>query len=122
MRLLVLDQGMPLGAAAILRDRGWDAVHVRDLGMHQSTDSEILVFAARESRAVVTLNQDFPRMIALMAAQLPSIVLVRQQGLRALEIADSLGSVWIEHEAALEQGCIAEGSARGIRMRLLPLV
>ncbi len=71
---------------------------------------------------VVTLDQAYPRMIALMAAQLPSIVLVRQQGLRTLEIADLLGSVWIEHEAALEQGCIVRVSARDTRMRLLPLV
>ena len=122
MRVIVLDQGMPYGTAAILKDRGWDAVHVRDLGMRDSADSEILAYAARVSRAVVTLDQDFPRMMAMMAAQRPSIVLVRQQGLRALEIADLLGSVWNEYEAALEKGCIVRVSARGTRMRLLPLV
>ena len=46
MRRIVLDQGLPATAAAILRDRGWDAVHVREIAMKEATDGEILDYAA----------------------------------------------------------------------------
>ena len=31
MKRIVLDQGLPATAALILRDDGWDAVHVREI-------------------------------------------------------------------------------------------
>ena len=34
MKRILLDQGLAATAAVILRDDGWDAVHVRDVGMH----------------------------------------------------------------------------------------
>jgi len=46
MRRVVLDQGLPATAAAILRDGGWDAVHVREIAMKEATDGEILDYAA----------------------------------------------------------------------------
>src|SRR6266498_3870237 len=79
MKRILFDQGMPLAAALILRGLGWDAVHVRELGMHEAADTEILAYAARESRSIITLDRDFPQILALTAASRPSVVLVRQQ-------------------------------------------
>jgi predicted nuclease of predicted toxin-antitoxin system len=87
MKRLVLDQGRPASAAMILREDGWDAAHVREMQMQKASDIEILEFAARESRVVITLDRDFPQILALTAAARPSVVLVRQQRLRAAEIA-----------------------------------
>jgi predicted nuclease of predicted toxin-antitoxin system len=78
MKRIVLDQGVPATAVAILREKGWDAVHVREIQMHEATDTEILAYAAGESRVVITLDRDFPQILALTAAVRPSIVLVRQ--------------------------------------------
>ena len=36
---VLLDQGLPIGAAAILRRDGWDAVHVSELGLATADDS-----------------------------------------------------------------------------------
>jgi predicted nuclease of predicted toxin-antitoxin system len=100
----------------------WDAVHVREIGMLEAADAEILDYAARESRVVITLDQDFPQILALTAATRPSIVLIRQQRLRAAELAVLLASIWREHSNALDQGCILKVNARGTRTRLLPLL
>jgi predicted nuclease of predicted toxin-antitoxin system len=60
MKRILLDQGLPAIAAWILRDESWDVVHVREINMHKDSDAEILVYAARESRVVITLDRDFP--------------------------------------------------------------
>jgi len=121
MKRIVLDQGLPATAAMILREDGFDAVHTREIQMHEATDIEILDYAARESRVVITLDRDFPQILALTAAARPSVILVRQQRLRAAEVAALIISIWREHEHALDRGCVVKVSARGTRIRLLPL-
>ena len=91
--MALLDQGHPATAAALLRDNGWDAFHVRD----------------------------FPKMLALTGAACPSVVLIRLQRLRAAELAALLISAWQENEYAIDAGCVLKISARGLRIRLLPL-
>lgn len=70
---------------------------------------------------VITLDRDFPQILALMSATRPSVVLIREQGLRAAAVVTLIESVWLEHEAALDQGCVVKASTRGTRARLLPL-
>jgi len=105
----------------MLRSNGWDATHVREIAMSEAADAEILDFAARESRVVIALDRDFPQMVALTAVTRPSVVLVRQQGLRAADIAVLLASIWRDHENSLDRGCVLTVNARGTRVRLLPL-
>ncbi len=121
MKRIVLDQGLPATAVMILRDDGWDAVHAREIEMQEATDREILDYAARESRVVITLDRDFPQILALTAVTRPSVVLVRQQRLRAAEVAAVITSIWREYETVLDQGSVVKVSAKGIRVRLLPL-
>jgi predicted nuclease of predicted toxin-antitoxin system len=89
--------------------------------MHEAADNDILDYAARKSRVVITLDRDFPQILALTRAARPSVVLVRHHRLRARDLAALLESVWREYEAALDQGCVVRVSARGTRARLLPL-
>ncbi|MBI4910220.1 MAG: hypothetical protein HY820_41765 [Acidobacteria bacterium] len=70
---------------------------------------------------VFTLDRDFPEMLGLTAAVRPSVVLIRQQGLKARELAALVTSVWEDNEAALRDGCVVKVSARGTRVRLLAL-
>jgi len=121
MKRIVLDQGLPATAVMILRADGWDAVHAREVELHEATDLEILDYAARESRVVDTLDRDFPQILALTSATRPSVVLIRQQRLRAADLAAVITSIWREYEAALDQGSVVKVSARGVRARLLPL-
>ncbi len=121
MKRIVLDQGLPFATAMLLRDDGWDAIHAREVGMSEAPDLEILDYAARESRVVVTLDRDFPQILALTSATCPSVVLLRQQRLRAADVAVLIKSIWREYESVLDQGAVLKVSARGMRARLLPL-
>ena len=43
---LVLDQGVPQDAAALLRSLGYGCMHVGEIGMSKAADEEILSFLA----------------------------------------------------------------------------
>lgn len=59
MRRFLLDQGLAPLAAAMLRETGWDAVHVSEIGLDAADDWEILESARQADRVCVTLDHDF---------------------------------------------------------------
>ncbi len=116
----LLDQGLPPLAAALLRKRGIQSTHVRELEMHDAEDAQILAFAA-SSWIVVTLDRDFPELLARTAARGPSVVFIRKQHLKASELASLLESIAFEYASVLLAGCVLKVTDRGIRARQLPL-
>lgn len=80
--LLLLDQGIPLSTAAMLRKTGWDVEHVSDVGMSRSSDRSILDFARIQGRTVVTLDADFHALLAVANDARPSVIRIRQEGLK----------------------------------------
>lgn len=119
MRLL-LDQGLPRDAAGLLRDNGHDAEHVGDLGFAQATDSDILRLAREQNRVVVTLDSDFHMLLAFESARQPSVVRVRQEGLRAEELIVVINEVLTRCAPALIEGAAVTVVGRNIRLRRLP--
>ena len=64
----VLDQGVPRDAAGSLRDRGYECIHVGEVGMSTAADEEILGFALARNAAIVTLDADFHAILAVSGA------------------------------------------------------
>jgi hypothetical protein len=62
---LLLDQGLPLSAAALLRDAGIDTIHVGEIGMSKAEDAEIIGKSRDEGRIIATLDADFHTLLAL---------------------------------------------------------
>lgn len=59
MRLL-LDENVPLAAAAALRERGFDALHVVEVGLQGRADHDVVEAAIADGRVVVTRDyRDF---------------------------------------------------------------
>ena len=57
---LLLDEQIWKYLAKLLREQGFDVIHVYDVDLDAKPDHEILQFAAREHRAIVTFNvRDF---------------------------------------------------------------
>ena len=119
---LLLDQGLPLSAAALLRDTGIDAIHVGEIGMSAVEDSHIIQRARDEGRIVVTLDADFHTLLALNVAINPSVIRIRIERLRARALTDLLLKVITECEEDLEQGSAITVEPSRIRIRRLPLV
>lgn len=79
---LLLDQGLPRSTVAQLGERGIDACHVADIGRSHAADFEIIELARHQGQVIVTLDADFHRLLALSGAHGPSVIRIRQKGLR----------------------------------------
>ncbi|MDD2853831.1 MAG: DUF5615 family PIN-like protein [Desulfuromonadaceae bacterium] len=116
---LLLDQGLPITSAAILRDAGWDVVHTAEVGLNRSKDSEILTIAKQQGRTVVTLDADFHALLVLQGAIMPSVVRVRIEGLRSNEMAKLLLRVLATIKDKLLAGAMVTITPRSVRVRNL---
>ena len=121
MKSILLDQGLPSYAAELLRKRGWDAVHVREIGMRDATDEAILTKAAADGRICVTLDKDFHEALARSRAVHPSVILLRWQNLRAEGVAEAIEATLTRYDAELNSGVAITVSERATRVKRLPL-
>jgi predicted nuclease of predicted toxin-antitoxin system len=119
---LLLDQGLAPLAAAILREQGFDAIHVSEIGMERSEDIQILEAARNDARVCVTLDHDFHAHLAATGHGRPSVVLLRVQGLDARGQANLIRSVCVQCETALKEGAAVSANGETIRVRRLPLM
>ena len=118
---LLLDQGLPYTAAALLRERGLDACHVEEIGYSLAEDGAIVEYARDEGRIVITLDSDFHALLALSHASTPSVVHIRMQGLRGADVADLLMMILRDWQTELEEGVALTVRGGRIRFRHLPL-
>lgn len=119
---LLLDQGLPLSAAALLCDAGIDTIHVGEIGMSEAEDAEIIQIARDEGRVVATLDADFHTLLALDEATFPSVIRIRIERLRAQALTELLLGVINQCEEELQQGAAVTVEPSRIRIRRLPLL
>jgi predicted nuclease of predicted toxin-antitoxin system len=119
---LLLDQGLPRSAVALLYEAGIDAIHVADIGLSAADDTDILQRAREDERVVVTLDADFHALLALAEATSPSVVRIRIERLRAQALTNLLLRVFSECGEDLELGAVVTVEPNRIRVRRLPLV
>lgn len=119
---LLLDQGLPLSAATLLRDAAIDTIHVGEIGMSEAEDVDIIQRARDEGRVVATLDADFHTLLALNVVTTPSVISIRIERLRSQALTDLLLMVVAECKEDLEQGSAITVEPSRIRIRRLPLV
>ena len=107
--------------ATVLRENGWDAVHVSEVGLQQAEDAQILDAARQDNRICITLDHDFHSHLALARAGRPSVVLLRIQKLDAFGQATLIRAVWETCEQMLDEGAAVSADNTSIRVRRLPL-
>lgn len=119
---LLLDQGLPRSAAALLCHTGIDAVHVGDIGHSSAEDTTILQLARDTDRIIATLDADFHTLLALSGAALPSVVRIRIEGLRGEAMAKLLQSVLAQCVDDFAKGAAVTVQEGRIRVRHLPIL
>lgn len=77
----LIDNALPPRLAELLQGAGYDAIHVKALGMHAAKDEQILARALNEDRIVVSADTDFGTLLAMQDARAPSFILFRETNL-----------------------------------------
>ncbi len=119
--ILLLDQGVPRDAAGRLRELGYECIHVGEVGMSAASDEEILELARGKNAIIVTLDADFHALLAVSGATGPSVIRIRIQGLRAIEIAECVRLISTRLESELIAGSLVTVKSRKTTCHRLPI-
>jgi predicted nuclease of predicted toxin-antitoxin system len=115
------DMGISMTVVQALREQGYDAVHLREQGLQQLPDPEILTKAKREGRIILTFDLDFSDLLAISRADLPSTVIFRLQKTTPRFVADRLLAALTFYTEALSEGAILTIEDGRYRLRRLPI-
>jgi predicted nuclease of predicted toxin-antitoxin system len=115
------DMGISPHSVAFLRDLGYEALHLHELGLDRLPDAEILAKARREGYVVLTHDLDFGELLAISRARLPSVVIFRLRNMRPTNVNRYLQILVAEHRAHMDQGAILSVTEDRIRVRMLPI-
>lgn len=118
---MLLDQGLPVSAARLLRGLGMDTVHTGECGLARASDAEILRYAEAQGRVLVSLDADFHALLARTRRCRPSVIRIRIEGLRAEGLAVLVRHVVARCEDDLSAGCVISVQQDCVRLRRLPI-
>ena len=117
----LLDQGLLRTGAHLLREQSMDAVHVGDIGVSRASDPEIITIAVLEERIIVSLDADFHALLAKSDAAEPSVIRIREEGLKGPALCQLILQLWKQFQADLTTGCFLIATRSQARLRMLPI-
>jgi predicted nuclease of predicted toxin-antitoxin system len=113
--------GLAQSTVRYLRTQGHDAVHLRDQGLQQLEDIEIVQKARTEGRVILTHDLDFGRIVALSGDRVPSVITFRLSDMRPGQVNERLIVVLERFAEQLEMGAWVSVTDGSIRVRSLPV-
>jgi len=99
----LVDNQLPKALAKLLASRGHDSRHVLEVGLDAASDSEIWKYAAANSLALITKDEDFFQR-ACQPGALVQVVWVRIGNCRKPALLATFESVLPSLQAALQAG------------------
>jgi predicted nuclease of predicted toxin-antitoxin system len=118
----LIDANLSPDVARILTAGGHDAVAVRDLGLQDASDDEIVDVALDSARVIVSHDTDFGALLAARRLTGPSFVLIRSADPLT---TDKIAALILDNLAVmiddLERGAIVTFARGHLRSRPLPL-
>lgn len=120
MKFLV-DMALSPALARWLQGQGHDAVHAAAIGLARAPDTDIIARAKSDDRIILTADLDYPRILAMSAADGPAVILFRggdwqeDQAINRLSVAMAIIT-----EDELSKSIVVIEKSR-IRRRSLPL-
>ena len=89
----LVDESVGLETARLIRDRGWNVRYVDDLGLLDRSHEEILAFARREQRILLTHHFDFLDDNRFPFHRNPGLVVLPPATCSTLGLADAINGV-----------------------------
>jgi len=119
---LLFDANLSPEVARLLKEAGYDAIHVRDIGLLSAPDPEILQVAASGRWVLITADSDFGALLALGDLASPSVLLLRSADhLRPADQAKLIVANLSAIVGDLERGAVASLTMERLRVRELPI-
>jgi len=115
------DMGLAQSTLAWLRDKGHDAIHLREQGLCRLPDSDITEKARKEGRIIITFDLDFGDIMAASGGTAPSVIILRLDDQRPQQVNSRLTQVLEESSRALEKGAVISVDEKRHRVRMLPI-
>jgi predicted nuclease of predicted toxin-antitoxin system len=121
MKFLV-DNALSPQVAEGLRVAGWNAVHVRDLGLAVAEDEFLFDFATQNGQIIISADTDFGTLLAFRRTAQQSFILFRRGTERRPEMQVALLLANLDAiRQPLEAGSIIVFDQTRIRIRSLPI-
>jgi len=115
------DMGISETTVRALRERGNDAVHLRELGLQRLPDDQILLKARVEARVILTFDLDFGDLLAASSGSTPSVILFRMRNQTPSAVTPRLLEVVDSCSEALITGALIVVEGERYRVRRLPI-
>ena len=120
MKFLV-DENMPLSFADILRELGYEAVHVLNEKLNETDDALILSHALQNQQIIITFDLDFSRLVAVSNLQLPSVITFRTDNMTPSLFRQVMAQYLENLREALNTGAMVTITGQNIRVKRLPV-
>ena len=117
----LLDMPVSRSLLGVLEAHGHSGVHAHEIGLDRVAYRKLLAVARRENRIVITADLDFPRLLALSAAEGPALILFRGGNYSDAEMCNLLERVLTEVPPEILESSICVVDKRRIRYTRLPL-
>ena len=120
MRFLA-DMGISWRTTRWLSECGHDAVHLVEQGLEKASDQEIVDKAVAEQRVILTMDLDFPHLLAASRGSTPSVILFRLSDEAPTVVNRHLAFVLEHFSEDLDSGAIVSVRDGHLRVRKLPI-
>jgi predicted nuclease of predicted toxin-antitoxin system len=117
----LIDMQLSPALAVWLKQKGHDARHAFEAGLGRASDEEILEAARKEDRVVITADLDFPRLLALVSARGPGLILFRGGDFSEKQIVELMARVLNSIPAEEFPNSLVVVDKKRIRKRRLPI-
>lgn len=115
------DMGLAQSTLVWLRNKGYDAIHLREEGLRRLSDTDITEKARQEDRIIITFDLDFGDIMAATGKKTPSVIILRLDDQRPQQVNCRLKQVLAESSESLLKGAIISVDENRHRVRSLPI-
>lgn len=104
-----------------LRKKGWDIVRVSEIMSVKTKDIEILIFAKKNNKVLISQDLDFSMLLAVGGYQKPSVINLRLNNATPNFITMRIIEIVYEMEKELQEGIVVSVDETSARFRNLPI-
>lgn len=108
----ITDEDVPRSTARVLRNAGFDALDVRDVGLRGKSDQDVFEYAQNEKRLLITCDLGFSNILSfpptenygILVVRIPDSESIERFNHEVLRAAQEVGENLIHHLAIVEVG------------------